>query len=56
MPLKKHKKITLFLSAEVTEKIRQFKLPRIAAYVAPVLILIATVFLFLGFLDYLSLK
>ena len=56
MPLKKHKKITIFLSAEVTEKIRQFKLPRIAACVAPVLILIATVFLFLGFLDYLSLK
>ena len=56
MPLKKHKKITISLLAEDTETIRQFKLPGIAVYLIPVLILIATVFFSLGFIDYLSLK
>ena len=56
MPLKKHKKITISLLAEDPETIRQFRLPRITAYLAPVVILIAAVILSLGFLDYLSLK
>ena len=56
MPPKKHKKIAISLSSEDSEKIRQFKLPRIAVYLAPVLVLIAILFLSFGFLDYLSLK
>jgi murein DD-endopeptidase MepM/ murein hydrolase activator NlpD len=54
--LKKNKKITIFLADEGKEKIRQFKFPRIFAYLVPAFALLSILFLFLGFQDYLSLK
>ena len=53
MLLKKHQRVTISLTAEGTEKIRQFKLPGIVAYLAPIFVLVSVLFLFQ---DYLSLK